>query len=76
MKVNIPLKKVVDNSYDITIDTLAAMYFDTKVAIVTNPTIAALHLEFLLTKISAKELHIITVIEGSKAHLQVLASSH
>ena len=66
MKVNIPLKKVIDNSYDITIDTLAPVHFDTKVAIVTNPTIAALHLESLLTKISAKELHVITVPDGEE----------
>ncbi|MBC8237036.1 MAG: 3-dehydroquinate synthase [Helicobacteraceae bacterium] len=66
MKVNIPLKKVVDNSYDITIDTLPAIHFDTKVAIVTNPTVAALHLESLLAKISAKELHIITVPDGEE----------
>ena len=66
MKVNIPLKKVIDNSYDITIDPLASIHFDTKVAIVTNPTIAALHLESLLTKISAKELHVITVPDGEE----------
>ena len=66
MKVNIPLKKVIDNSYDITIDSLASIYFDTKVAIVTNPTIAALHLETLLSKITAKELHIITVPDGEE----------
>ena len=66
MTVNIPLKKVIDNSYDITIDALQTMHFDTKVAIVTNPTIANLHLDFLLTKITAKELHIITVPDGEE----------
>ncbi len=66
MTVNIPLKQVVDNSYDITIDTLPSLHFDTKVAIVTNPTIAKLHLHFLLSKISAKELHIITVPDGEE----------
>ena len=66
MKVNIPLKQVIDNSYDITIDPLASIHFDTKVAIVTNPTIAALHLESLLRKISAKELHVITVPDGEE----------
>ena len=79
MKVNISLKKVVDNSYDITIDTLAAMHFDTKVAIVTNPTIAALHLESLLTKISAKELYIITVPDGeeykNQASIDIIVNS-
>ncbi len=66
MQVNIPLKKVVDNSYDITIDTLPELHFDTKVAIVTNDTVSDLHLKYLLTKISAKELHIITLKDGEQ----------
>jgi len=66
MKVNIALKKVVDNSYDITIDTLSKTHFDTKVAIVTNPKVAGLHLAYLLSKISAKELYIITVPDGEE----------
>ncbi|WP_373002491.1 3-dehydroquinate synthase [Sulfurimonas sp.] len=66
MQVNIPLKKVVDNSYDITIDSLPKTYFDTKIAIVTNPKVAGLHLAYLLSKISAKELYIITVPDGEE----------
>jgi len=66
MLVNIALKKVVDNSYDITIDTLPKLHFDTKVAIVTNNTVSDLHLEYLLSKISAKELHIITLKDGEQ----------
>lgn len=66
MQVNIPLKQVVDNSYDITIDTIPKTHFDTKVAIVTNPKIAGLHLGYLLTRISAKELYIITVPDGEE----------
>ncbi|WP_457745621.1 3-dehydroquinate synthase [Sulfurimonas sp.] len=66
MLVNIPLKKVVDNSYDITIDTIEKVHFDTKVAIVTNPKVAGLHLAYLLEKISAKELYIITVADGEE----------
>ena len=66
MQVNIPLKKTVDNSYDITIDTLPSTYLDAKVAIVTNPKVAGLHLKYLLSKISAKEFYIITVPDGEK----------
>ncbi|DAB29305.1 MAG TPA: 3-dehydroquinate synthase [Sulfurimonas sp. UBA12504] len=66
MLVNIPLKRVVDDSYDITIDTLPKLYFDTKVAIVTNPKVAGLHLGYLLSRISAKELYIITVPDGEE----------
>ncbi|WP_455756144.1 3-dehydroquinate synthase [Sulfurimonas sp.] len=66
MQVNIPLKKVIDNSYDITIDTIPEVHFDTKVAIVTNPKVAGLHLSYLLSKITAKELYIITVPDGEE----------
>ena len=66
MKLNIPLKKVVDNSYDITIETLTRTHFDTKVAIITNPKVSGLHLGYLLSKISAKELYIITVPDGEE----------
>ena len=66
MQVNIPLKQLVDNSYDITIDTLPKLHFDTKVAIVTNTTVSKLHLEYLLSKVSAKELHVITLKDGEE----------
>ena len=64
MQVNISLKQVVDNSYDITIDAIPTLSYDTKVAIITNPKVAGLHLAYLLTKIKAKELYIITVPDG------------
>lgn len=66
MQVHIPLKKTIDNSYDITIDTLPTTHFDTKVAIITNPKVAGLHLGYLLSKISANELYIITVPDGEE----------
>lgn len=66
MKVNISLKKVIDNSYDIEIDAISNIELDTKVAIVTNPKVAGLHLSYLLTKIKAKELYIITVPDGEE----------
>mgnify|MGYP002713120018 CR=1 FL=1 len=66
MQVNIALKKVVDNSYDITIDTLPELHFDTKVAVVTNDTVSELHLEYLLSKLTAKELHVITLKDGEQ----------
>jgi len=64
MQVNISLKQVVDTSYDITIDAIPSLTYDTKVAIVTNPKVAGLHLAYLLSKIEAKELYIITVPDG------------
>ena len=66
MQVNIPLKKVVDNSYSITIDTLPKLHFDTKVAIVTNTTVSKLHLEYLLSKVTEKELHVVTLKDGEE----------
>ncbi len=66
MKVAIELKKVIDNSYDITIDTLPKLSFDTKVAIVTNTKVAGLHLAYLLQRIEAKELCIITLQDGEE----------
>lgn len=66
MQVHIELKKVVDDSYNITIDTLPKIHFDTKVAVVTNSTISKLHLDYLLDKISAKELHVITLKDGEE----------
>ncbi len=66
MTIDINLKKEIDLSYQVTIDTLTQLRFDTKVAIVTNPTVAGLHLDYLRSKISAKELHVITVPDGEE----------
>ncbi len=66
MTVDITLKQTLDKSYTITIDTLPELHFDTKVAIVTNPTISKLHLDYLLERLSAKEVHIITIPDGEQ----------
>lgn len=64
MTVDITLKNEIDNSYPITIDTLPELSFDTKVAIVTNPKVSGLHLNYLLNRLEAKEVYIITVADG------------
>ena len=66
MTIDINLKKEIDLSYQVTIDTLPELSFDTKVAVVTNPTVSALHLEYLLSKLKAKEVHVITVPDGEE----------
>jgi len=66
MTIDINLKKEIDLSYQVTIDTLPELTFDTKVAVVTNPTVSALHLEYLLSKLKAKEVHVITVPDGEE----------
>ncbi|MCJ7765758.1 MAG: 3-dehydroquinate synthase, partial [Thiovulaceae bacterium] len=66
MTIDINLKKEIDLSYKVTIGALPRLSFDTKVAIVTNPTVSALHLDYLTSKITAKELHVITVPDGEE----------
>ena len=64
MIVNITLPD--KTSYDITIETLSKMSFDKKVVVVTNPTISALHLDYLTSKIEAKELSVVTIPDGEE----------
>ena len=66
MIIDIKLKKEIDLSYQVIIDPLTELSFDTKVAVVTNPTVSALHLDYLTSKINAKELHLITVPDGEE----------
>ncbi len=71
VKINLPH----DNSYEIFIDKLNELYFDTKVVIVTNPTVSGFHLEYLKTKLSAKELSVVTIPDGEKyKHMETIES--
>ena len=53
-------------TYDIIIDTLPQITLNKKVAIITNPTVAGFHLNYLLNKLKAKELKIITLPDGEE----------
>ena len=64
MVVNIMLGN--NNSYDISIDRLRQIDFDTKVVVVTNPTVSGFHLEYLKKNISAKQLSIVTIPDGEE----------
>ena len=64
MQVNVVLKKPASKDYSVHIDTLEKLVFDTKVLVVTNTTVAALHLETLKTHLVAKELHTIILPDG------------
>ncbi len=64
MVVPITLNTPEAIQYDITIDGLADLVFDRKVAIVTNPTVASLHLNTLLSKIEAPQVEVITIPDG------------
>jgi len=66
MIVPIELSQTQNITYDITIDSLPKLAFDRKVVIVTNPTVADLHLKKLLKHINATQLHVVTVPDGEK----------
>ncbi|WP_457561021.1 3-dehydroquinate synthase [Caminibacter sp.] len=59
--VNTPNK-----TYDIMIGRLPEIEIDTKVAIITNPKVSGLHINYLTNKLKAKELHIITLPDGEE----------
>jgi len=63
MQIEVKLK---DKPYKVFIDELDKIQLDTKVVVVTNPTVSALHIETLLSKIEARECHVITVPDGEK----------
>ena len=63
MKVNV---KTPNKTYDILIQKLPEINLNTKVAIITNPTVAGYHLNYLLNNLKAKELKIITLPDGEE----------
>ena len=66
MTVDIDLKKSVDDSYKIYIETLPKLTFGKKVAVVTNPTVSALHLDYLLAHLEAPAVEIVTLPDGEQ----------
>ncbi len=66
MTISITLNQTIDNSYPIQIGPLETIKWDGKVAILTNPKVAGLHLHTLLSNIQAKEVYIITVADGEQ----------
>ncbi len=61
VKVTTPNK-----TYDILIDKLPEIKIESKVAIITNPKVAGLHINYLTNRLKAKELHIITLPDGEE----------
>lgn len=66
MTISINLKRVIDDSYPIHIGALPEIKFEGKVVVLTNPKVAGLHLETLLSKLSAKEVYIVTIPDGEQ----------
>lgn len=64
----VPIKLINTNTitYNITIDTLPTLHFDTSVVVVTNPTVSGLHLNTLLDKLDVEKLNIVTIPDGEK----------
>jgi 3-dehydroquinate synthase len=57
------------NPYKVVVDKIDKLSFDKRVAIVTNPTVSGYHLQYLLSKISAKNIEIVTIADGEKYKL-------
>lgn len=66
MTINIALNRIIDDSYPIHIGPLNEIEYDGKVAILTNPKVAGLHLKTLLPRLKAKEVYIITIADGEQ----------
>jgi 3-dehydroquinate synthase len=66
MEVLINLKKHIDNSYKITLGNLMPLKFAHSVAIITNETVAALHLDRLLNLITAPKVSAIKIPDGEE----------
>ncbi|EGK8097046.1 3-dehydroquinate synthase [Campylobacter lari] len=64
MQVKVNLEN--NTSYNVYINELEKLNFDTKVVILTNELVAKLHLDTLLEKIQAKELFIIKIKDGEE----------
>ena len=66
MTVHIELSNTSTTAYDIAIDALPKLSFDTSVVIVTNPTVSGFHLDRLLSHIQADKLSVVTIPDGEE----------
>lgn len=64
MKVDINFEAKSSSNYSVYIDALERLDCSGKVAIITNPKVSGLHLKFLLEKLTADALYIITIPDG------------
>jgi 3-dehydroquinate synthase len=55
-----------NKEYNIYIEKLKEINLDTKLAIITNPTISGLHINYITSFVKAKEIHIVTLPDGEK----------
>ena len=64
MQVNIALNPSASKDYTVFIDELDRLTYNTKVLVVTNTTLEALHLQAFLKRIDAKELYSVVLPDG------------
>jgi 3-dehydroquinate synthase len=66
MTVEINFQESIAKNYTITIDRVPDIVLNTKVAIITNPTVSNLHLEYLKQNVHADELTVVTIPDGEE----------
>ncbi|ADV46541.1 3-dehydroquinate synthase [Nitratifractor salsuginis] len=66
MIVPIEIRQPEFKRYDITIDTLPKLHYDRKVAIVTNTTVAPLHLARVMERLEAPQIEVIELPDGEE----------
>ena len=66
MIVPIHLENQTDVKYNVVIEKLPKLTFERKVAIITNTTVSALHLDRLISHIKCNELHVVTIEDGEE----------
>lgn len=66
MKIDLNFNQKTKECYSVYINELEKIELNTKVAIITNPTVSALHVKTLLDKVDALECHVITVPDGEQ----------
>jgi len=66
LEIIVALKKTVDETYSVIIDNIPSLSFDSKVAIVTNETVAHLHLQTVLAKVKAPEICQVILPDGEE----------
>jgi len=66
MVIPINLESKNDKDYNVVIDSLPKLKLNTKVAIITNPTVSAFHLSYLLDNLEAPQIEVITIPDGEE----------
>jgi len=64
MKIDVIFTQTISQDYSVYIDELKQLKLNTKVLIVTNTTVEALHLQTLLSHLEAKECFVVTLPDG------------